>query len=1037
MKLLKKILKITGISFLVLILLAFTIPIIFKKQVQAIVKKEINKQLNAKVEFTDASLSLFRHFPKATIRIKGLSIVGTGAYINDTLIAADNVDITAGLFSVLKGKDIKVHGLYLNQPRIHLLMDEAGNANWDIAKSSGSSSSDTTASAFKISLKQYKIQDGYLVYNDKKAATYTELSGLNHSGSGDITADEFTLSTSTSAESAWFTQDGIPYLVNTKTDLDADINIDNKTNTYTFKTDDIQLNALKLSAEGFVQMLNAETFKMDIKFKSPTNDFKNILSMVPAMYTKDFAGIKTSGEASFNGFVKGTYSPQQVPAYDVKLIVKNGSFQYPDLPKPVRNIQLDLRALNTDGQPDHSVIDITKGHLEFDKEPFDFNFTYKNPVTIQYIDAGAKGKLDLSQLSKFIKLGDGTQLSGQVWADAFVKGPLKAIQQQSGSFSAGGFFDIRNLFYSDKSFPQPVSNGNFKATLANAGGIADNTVINVSSGHIELGKDPIDFTLRLSNPVSSVNFDGKAKGQLTLDHLKQFTAFPPGTSLSGFLNADMGFAGSRDAINKGAYDKIILDGKADFVNLKYQAKEYPGGILIPSSSLLFNAKNITLSNLTGTYMGTHFTAAGTLNNLVGFIMENQALSGNLTATADKLNLNDWMGTPPSTTGNTVNPAVTSAAATNSTTANASPFQVPAAVNFNVNAKVNEVQYDQVAYKNINGELLIADEKLTLKNIKTDVLDGSAIINGSYSTKLNKKEPDIGFSYVIRDMDIQKAFNAYNTIQFLMPIGKFLSGKLSSELSMVGNLQSSMMPKLNSLTGNGNLLLLQGVLKKFAPLEKLAAVLQIDRLKSISVKDIRNYIEFANGRVLVKPFTIKIDDIEMQIGGFHGFDQSIDYAIQMKLPRSVMGNSGNNLINNLAAQANSKGFPVKLGETVDLSIKLTGSINDPAVGINLKEMAGSVIDSLKEQAKDFVQARIDSIKQKAKDSINAVKEQVKDKIKDKIKEQILGRDTSRTNPADTNQTPAPADTGSKKTGTIIKNKLKDLFNKNKKPKDSLK
>ena len=44
MKLLKKILKITGISFLVLILLAFTIPIIFKKQVQAIVKKEINKQ---------------------------------------------------------------------------------------------------------------------------------------------------------------------------------------------------------------------------------------------------------------------------------------------------------------------------------------------------------------------------------------------------------------------------------------------------------------------------------------------------------------------------------------------------------------------------------------------------------------------------------------------------------------------------------------------------------------------------------------------------------------------------------------------------------------------------------------------------------------------------------------------------------------------------------------------------------------------------------------------------------------------------------
>lgn len=1032
MKLLKKILKITGISLVVLLLLAFTIPIVFKKQVQAIVKKEINKQLNAKVDFTDASLSLFRHFPKATIRIKGLSIVGTGDYAADTLIAAKNLDITAGLFSVLKGKDIKVHGLYLNQPRIHLLMDEAGNANWDIAKSSGSSSTDTSSSAFKISLKNYKISEGYLVYNDKKASTYTELDGLTHSGSGDITADVFTLSTSTSARSAWFTQDGIPYLVNTKTDLDADINIDNKTNTYTFKTEDIQLNALKLAAEGFVQMLDAATFKMDIKFKSPDNDFKNILSMVPAMYTKDFAGIKTSGEASFNGFVKGTYSPNQVPAYDVKLLVKNGSFQYPDLPKPVSNIHLDLRALNTDGQPDHSVIDISKGHLEFDKEPFDFNFTYKNPVTIQYIDAGAKGKLDLSQLSKFIKLEAGTKLSGLVWADAFIKGPLKAIQQQSGPFSAGGFFDIRNLYYSDKSFPQPVSNGNIKATLANAGGIADNTVIDVSSGHIELGKDPIDFTLKLSNPVSTVNFAGKARGRLTLDHLKQFSSFPAGTSLSGIMNADMGFAGSRDAINKGAYDKIMLDGRADFSNVMYKAKEYPGGISIPSSSLLFDAKNITLSNLAGTYIGTHFTAAGTLNNLVGFMMENQALSGNLNATADKMNLNDWMGSP-ATPANTAKASTTGSSSTSS---GASPFQVPANVNFKVNARVNEAIYDQVAYKNINGEMLIADEKLTLKNVKTDVLDGAAIINGSYSTRLNKKEPDIGFSYVIKDMDVQKAFNAYNTIQLLMPIGKFLSGKLNSELSLVGNLQSTMMPKLNSLTGNGNLLLLQGVLKKFAPLEKLATVLQIDRLKSISVKDIRNYIEFANGRVLVKPFTIKIDDIEMQIGGFHGFDQSIDYSVQMKLPRSVMGNSGNNLINNLAAQATSKGFPVKLGETVDLSIKLTGSINDPSVGINLKEMAGSVIDSLKEQAKDFVQAKMDSIKQKAKDSITAVKDQVKEKIKDKLKEQILGKDTSKTKPDSIPPVnPQPKDTGKTSTKEVIKNKLKDLLNRNKKPKDS--
>ena len=98
----------------------------------------------------------------------------------------------------------------------------------------------------------------------------------------------------------------------------------------------------------------------------------------------------------------------------------------------------------------------------------------------------------------------------------------------------------------------------------------------------------------------------------------------------------------------------------------------------------------------------------------------------------------------------------------------------------------------------------------------------------------------------------------------------------------------MMPDLKSLTGNGDLLLIEGVLKKFQPLEKLASTLQIEQLKDISVKDIKNYIEFANGKVLVKPFTVKVQDIEMQIGGMHGFDQSLDYIIQMKVPRKYLG-----------------------------------------------------------------------------------------------------------------------------------------------------
>ena len=68
------------------------------------------------------------------------------------------------------------------------------------------------------------------------------------------------------------------------------------------------------------------------------------------------------------------------------------------------------------------------------------------------------------------------------------------------------------------------------------------------------------------------------------------------------------------------------------------------------------------------------------------------------------------------------------------------------------------------------------------------MEGTLVFNGTYSTRLDKKDPAIALSYQAEDMDVQKVFYAFNTIQKLMPIGEFLAGKLSSQLSMTGQIE---------------------------------------------------------------------------------------------------------------------------------------------------------------------------------------------------------------------------------------------------------
>ena len=644
--------------------------------------------------------------------------------------------------------------------------------------------------------------------------------------------------------------------------MDANIEVDNKTKKYSFNTDQIHLNNLGLKAAGFFQFLNDSAYKMDIQYNAPSTDFKNILSLVPIIYQKNFASIKTSGEALFNGFVKGQYSSTQMPAYNMNLNVKNGFFQYPDLPKPVSNINLDMKIDNPDGITDHTVVDISKGHIELDNASFDFRWLLKTPISDMFIDAAAKGKLDLSKISQMVKL-------------------------------------------------------------------------------------------------------------------------EPGTTLSGLLNANMSVSGYLSAIEKKQYEKLNAAGTLNLTDFDYASKSYPDGIKLNNLLVSFNPRNVSLSNLSGQYLKTNFTANASLDNLLPYVLKNKTLSGTATVKADQMNMNDWMGTSTDTS--------------TKIGASSPPFAVPSNIDFTINAGFDKVHYDKVDMQNLSGQLIIKDETVTLNNIKTNTLDGNIGINGTYSTKESKTKPSISLAYDVKGLDVQKTFNAFNTVQKLMPIGQFISGKISSQLSLTGKLGDNMMPDLNSLTGNGNLLLIEGFLNKFAPLEKLASTLSIKELDAISVKDIKNYIEFANGKVLVKPFTVKLKDIDMEIGGMHGFNQSLDYIIDMKLPRSLLGTGANSLVNNLASQASNNGVPIKLSEIINLKINMGGTISKPVIKTSLKEAAGSLADDLKKQASDFAKAKIDTAKtaisSAVKDTIASLKNQALQTAGDELKKQLLGKPDS--------------------------------------------
>ncbi|MCX6272227.1 MAG: hypothetical protein NTU44_13610 [Bacteroidetes bacterium] len=453
-----------GIIILAIIVLAIVLPFVFKKQIVEAVKKGINDNLTAKVEFTDYNLSLFRSFPNFSLGLDKLSVAGSGIFNKDTLLKTENIRVTIDLFSVLKGERYVIKKISLNKPSILLKTLKDGKVNWDITKPSAGSAAPPSnePSNFKLSIHQFSIIEGRLVYDDESMGVVTRLAGIDMTVGADINGDISQLRTKTNASSVEFSYGGISCLKNAMIDLSSDIEADMKNFKFTFSKTSMKLNELFLGMDGWFAM-PGDDMAMDLKFDAKKNEFKNFLSLVPAIFAKDFDKVETRGTLAFSGFVKGIYNDKSIPSFGLNLQVGNAMFHYPQLPGSVSNINIDVNIGNKNGKPDNTVIDIRKFHVEMAGNTADMRMLITTPVSDPAIKGTIACRVNLAEVKNYYPLDPSQELNGTVTAAVALNGRMSSIDNKKyEDFQANGDVAVTGMHYKSKDFPQGLTISNLK-----------------------------------------------------------------------------------------------------------------------------------------------------------------------------------------------------------------------------------------------------------------------------------------------------------------------------------------------------------------------------------------------------------------------------------------------------------------------------------------------------------------------------------------------------------------------------------------------
>jgi hypothetical protein len=282
--------------------------------------------------------------------------------------------------------------------------------------------------------------------------------------------------------------------------------------------------------------------------------------------------------------------------------------------------------------------------------------------------------------------------------------------------------------------------------------------------------------------------------------------------------------------------------------------------------------------------------------------------------------------------------------------------VPPKVDFALEAKVGQVLYDNLTLSNAHGRLRVKDQRITLENFAFNTLGGQMAVNGFYETTTPAK-PTFDVGLKMQKLDIPSAFQAFNTVKLLAPVAEYAKGNFSAELKLNGPLGKDMMPLYQALSGQGSLQTSKLLVQDFPPFDKLAATTKLTFLENPTLQALRSQFAIRDGRLHIQPFTVSLAGTTMTVAGSNGLDQSLQYSLGLKVPRSLMGSDANQAISGLLSKATSAGVDLGSAAEIPLGIQLGGTIKNPTIKTDLGSLPASVAQNATEAVKKAAEQQV--------------------------------------------------------------------------------
>lgn len=875
-KIILKTLKWTGISIVFILLLLFLIPLLFPGTIAQQVKTFANKSIDGKLDFSKSRLSFFTHFPSLTVSLDDISLTGSAPFKSDTLLNARQVAFGINLKRLIFDNEVKIDEVYVSDALVNVMVNEKGQANYNVYISPENQPKDTTSTGAAIKLERIDFENCHIKYNDRSAKVFVDAHGFNYVGKGGLSEEVFDLETDAEIDSVDFYLDNVPYLEKKRLRADLITRINTKSLSFVLRKNELRVNRLPLEFSGLFTIFK-DGYDINITASSNDNSLKDLFSVLPPQYLTWMEKTRIEGRSDLNAKFRGKYRAAQnlQPDLSVNLSIQDGLVEYSDAPVPLSDLKINLAV-------DMPALDIEK--LKVDMQALYFKmgsndyfsaYLQSEGFSEMAIKSNVKATLDLKTLDAALGIKN-IDMRGRLKADFAANGTFSKKDKKFPKTSGG--VSLNNGWLKSSYYPNAITDIKFIVDVQNQAGTYQDLKVSLSPASFTFEGNPVYVNALVKN-FDDIDYNLQAKGELNIGRIyKVFSR--EGLDVEGYAKADVSLQGRQSYATTGQYDKLNNKGTIVLKNIKATSELFPKAFLINEGFFRFQQEKMWFEKFTAAYGKSDFAMNGYLLNTINYFLEsNGTLSGNFNVKSKLINVDEFMALKE---GENTDRKKDVEQAKAQHPKQSGVVVLPTNLNVSLTANANKVEYSGLVLNNLIGKVGIGKGRINLENTTFNIIDCNVGIDAMYDDE-SATSANFNAHFRAKDFNVKRAYNEIPLFHDLVTAAEKAEGIISIDYKIKGDLNGNMSPIYESMEGGGVISVRDVKVSGLKLFGGIGNETGVDNMKNPDIKDIKITTRIDDNLISIDPFTFKVAGFRPTIKGTTSFNGQLDMRVRLGLP----------------------------------------------------------------------------------------------------------------------------------------------------------